>query len=64
MGTKNQLEGLGLEINTINVDLEENAAHAEKLREQGFMAAPILEVDGVFYGNLGEITKVIDALAE
>ncbi len=64
MGTKNQLAALELEFNTVNLDLEENAAHASKLREQNFMAAPILEVDGVFYGNHNEITNVINNLAE
>ena len=64
MGVKSLLKDNKLEFKTINVDDPSNEKEAEKLREMGFMAAPIMEHDGKFYANLGEINQVINELAE
>ncbi len=64
MGVKNRLNAEGIGFEAINIDLEENAQHAERLRESNFMSVPVLEVDGVLHGDLTKINGVIDEIAE
>ena len=58
---KSELKEKGLAAEEVNIDNDE-AAH-NFIVEQGFMAAPILEVDGELFADTTAIVKKLDELA-
>lgn len=64
MATERQLEGLGLEFKTKNLDAPENKTIAQEFRDKGYMATPVLDIDGTVYLDHKEMTAAINQLAE
>ena len=64
MWTKSQLVEGKIEHEVINLDDPSNEEYANELREQGYLAAPVLELDGKRYSDHGEITRIIDGMIE
>lgn len=60
MLVKSTLSGEGIEFEAINIDENEEAKN--KVVEAGFMAVPILEVNGELIGDFGEIQNAISEL--
>lgn len=58
---KSELKEKGLAAEEINMDQDEAARNF--IAEQGFMAAPILEVDGELFADTTAIIQKLDELA-
>lgn len=59
---KSMLDSQGVGFTTINIDNDEEGK--SKLVEQGIMAVPALEIEGVFYTEISEMNKIISELQQ
>ena len=56
---KSEIEENGLEVEVINMDHDEEAK--QKVIAAGFMAAPVLEIDGEM---IGDVLKIVQKLEQ
>lgn len=62
--TKMKLDQLGLAYDVVNVDLPENEAAGDQLRAEGWMATPVVKVEGAPTQSWsGYRPDLLDALA-
>lgn len=62
MLVKTLLNEAGVNYEIVNIDFD-NIAY-EKIKEQGFLAVPIAEVDDKFYADIKDIQALIPVLLE
>lgn len=55
---KSELIRAGIAFETINIDHDERAK--EKILDAGFLTVPVIEMDGLFSGNLNDIMSKIE----
>lgn len=60
LGVKARLDYEMVEYEAINID--ENEVAKQLVLAQGFMVAPVMEIDGEFIGDFGLINEKIDEL--
>ena len=62
MWVKAELQNARLAVEIINIDHNEEAK--QKIVGEGFLSVPVLEVDGVFLGDVKEIISKIELVTQ
>ena len=62
MFVKSELEQAGIQYEEVNMDKDEQAK--ERMKEMGFMAAPIVDFDGHFEPDVFKSLQIITEIVE
>ena len=62
MWVKSEMQRAGLEVETINIDHNEEAK--QKVLNNGFLSVPVLEFEGELLGDVKEIISKIELVAQ